>query len=276
MENVFNILKLIWDFVINSQWIASIFGGFVAFILTYFFYPYIKKRAETLAEQRAAKKKAYNEEKGKNAATKEDIEEITRKIEEVKTEISFANQRKHERIVEQEKCLIDIAYYSNLICNMSSRLTVNLTYQSDRSKIDKFLEDLDSYESNLIYNRNRALISIDDVELNDAIDGLIKHMRDFTPELKSIAANAGQTIDSYVISNQILDKFMDKIAFTDEEKCTMIADTMDALKETNNLPDVMKKTIPYEKEFHNSYDQYLKILKDHFGLKLEKSFVSKG
>ena len=69
MENVFKILKLIWDFVINSQWIASIFGGVVAFLLTYFFYPYINRRAETLAEQRAAKKTTYNKEKGKSYST---------------------------------------------------------------------------------------------------------------------------------------------------------------------------------------------------------------
>ena len=38
------------------------------------------------------REKEYESEKGKNLATKEDIEEITEKIEQVKAEISFKNQ----------------------------------------------------------------------------------------------------------------------------------------------------------------------------------------
>ena len=262
MENKINLFEMIWNFIQNSKWIASAFGGVVAFLLTYFFYPYITKRAETLAEQRAAKKTAYNEEKGKNAATKEDIAEITRKIEDVKSEISFANQRKHERIVEQEKCLIDIAHYSNLIGNMSSRLSVYLTYQSDRSKIDKFLEDLDGYETNLIYNRNRALISIDDEELNDAIGVLIKNMVEFTAELKSIAANAGQIIDTCFMIDQV----KDTIKCSDDEKMEIISAIMG---EKDKLHDVMNMPIACKKEFEDSYAQYLKILKQHFCLELQ-------
>ncbi len=257
MENIFNILKLIWDFVINSQWIASIFGGFVAFLLTYFFYPYIKKRAETLAEQRAAKKTAYNEEKGKNAATKEDIEEITRKIEEVKTEISFANQRKHERIVEQEKCLLDIAHYSNLIGNMNSVLYSYLTYQSDRTKVDKFLEDLNGYQANLVYCRNRALISIDNEELKGAIEEIVKHMSDFSAELSAKAANAGQIIDICVRFENSMELF----PFSNEQK-------IDVMKEINKkkeeLRTIQDQPVDSKTDYLKAVSDYLIALKKHF------------
>lgn len=263
MENIFNILKLIWEFVINSQWIASIFGGFVAFLLTYFFYPYIKKRAETLAEQRAAKKTAYNEEKGKNAATKEDIEEITRKIEEVKTEISFANQRKHERIVEQEKCLVDISYYANLIGNMGLRLNYYLTYQSDRTKIDKYLEDLENYSTNLIYNRNKAKISIDDAELIKVIDDLVVSMTDYTSELSARAANAGQIIDA---CNEI-EKAKDYLAdITDEDKMKA---TEFILEQKDELQRLMNVPVIHRNEFKNACEAYLRALKKHFCFELQ-------
>ncbi len=45
--------------------------------------------------------------KGKNLATKKDIEEITKKIETVKNEISFHSQRKHEYIKEKKKAALD-------------------------------------------------------------------------------------------------------------------------------------------------------------------------
>lgn len=257
MENVFNILKLIWDFVINSQWIASIFGGFVAFILTYFFYPYIKKRAETLAEQRAAKKTAYNEEKGKNAATKEDIEEITKKIEDVKAEISFANQRKHERIVAQENCLLDIAYYSHLIGNMGSMLYSYLTYQSDRTKVDKFLEDLNDYQAKLVYCRSRAFVSLDNDELKDAINGIVKHMVKYLAELSSKSANAGQIIDICARFENSMKIF----PFSDEQK-------VDVMKEINKkkdeLREIQDKPINSKTDYLNAVSDYLRVLKKHF------------
>ena len=45
--------------------------------------------------------------KGKNLATKKDIEEITKKIETVKNEISFHSQRKLEYIKEKKKAALD-------------------------------------------------------------------------------------------------------------------------------------------------------------------------
>lgn len=256
MENIFKILELIWEFIINSQWIASVFGGIVAFLLTYFFYPYITKRAETLAEQRAAKKKAYNEEKGKNAATKEDIEIITKKIEEIKSEISFANQRKYERIVEQEKCLIDIAHYSNLIGNMKSRLYVCLTYQSDRIKIDKFMEDLNNYQTNLVYNRNRAMISNIDDELKDTIEILLKNMSQYTAELFAKAANAGQIID---ICERI-EKSMNDFSFSTEQRITLMKNINDKKDELREIQD---QPINSLNDYIKAVSDYLKALKKY-------------
>lgn len=51
--------------------------------------------------------KSYIAEKGKNLATKKDIEEITNKIETVKNEISFHSLRKHEYINDRKKSAID-------------------------------------------------------------------------------------------------------------------------------------------------------------------------
>lgn len=57
-----------------------------------------------------SRKKAYNEEKGKNLATKEDIDEITEIIESVKNEISFESQRKHTFVEQRTNRHIEILH----------------------------------------------------------------------------------------------------------------------------------------------------------------------
>ena len=61
-----------------------------------------KRKGENAADIDDNREKFYEAEKGKNLATKEDIEEITKSIEQIKNEISYENLRKHNAI--QERC----------------------------------------------------------------------------------------------------------------------------------------------------------------------------
>ena len=63
----------------------------------------IKRSAENAEDILQNREKEYEAEKGRNLATKEDIAEITQKIEQVKSEVSFVNQWKHEHIFQREK-----------------------------------------------------------------------------------------------------------------------------------------------------------------------------
>lgn len=239
------------------QWLLPILGGVIATLLTYFAYPYMRKRAEDIAARKSAKDMEYQREKGKNAATKEDIKEITEKIEEVKSEISFANQRKYEKIVELEKCLLDIAYYSNLIGNMGSMLYAYHTNQSDRTKVDKFLEDLNGYQANLIYCKCRATISIEDEDMKNTIEILIKHMSAYSAELSAKAANAGQIMDTC----ERCEKNMDLFSFSDDQKIEMmnfISEKKDELREIQDEP-IKSKT-----DYLNAVSAYLKALRKHY------------
>lgn len=62
---------------------------FICFLLNF-----TRKVSENNADILQNQKKYYESEKGKNLATKEDIEEITRKVEEVKTEVSLSIKAK--------------------------------------------------------------------------------------------------------------------------------------------------------------------------------------
>lgn len=67
--------------------------------------------------------KTYSQEKGKNPATKEDIEEITQKVETVKTDIALLGQKKISYHAERYAALIEChnKYYSwiNTVLNIS-------------------------------------------------------------------------------------------------------------------------------------------------------------
>jgi flagellar basal body-associated protein FliL len=54
--------------------------------------------------------KSYFQEKGKNLATKEDIEEITKKVESIKTGLQFSLEAKLSWRAEEHDALVD--YYS--------------------------------------------------------------------------------------------------------------------------------------------------------------------
>ena len=262
MEILSNFIKMIGGFIEQNQWVTFLFGGIVGFMLNYFLQPYVKKSAENIADIQFTKLEAYLEEKGKNNATKEDIKDITKEIETVKSEISFANQRKQERIHDREKCLIDIAYYASLIGNMDFRLKTYLTYQLDRNKIDKFLEDLEGYSANLIYNRNCSKISIKDDELTNSIDELINAMRQYIIALAAKAANAGLIIDTCVD----MEKSKETFNYSNAEKIKLYETIIQKKEE---LHDMMKEPINYKKEFQEAFGLYLKILKKYFYFELQ-------
>lgn len=62
-----------------------------------------RRKGENAADFDDNREKYYEAEKCKNLATKEDIEQITKSIENIKNEISYENLRKHNAIQEREK-----------------------------------------------------------------------------------------------------------------------------------------------------------------------------
>ena len=65
-----------------------------------------RKVAENNADILQNREKEYEKEKGKNLATKEDIEEITRKMEDVKSFVSLSNQRSQRSLLSRRGYLL--------------------------------------------------------------------------------------------------------------------------------------------------------------------------
>lgn len=83
---------------------------------------FLKRHMQRMADLFTERALAYEAEKGKNYATKEDIEGITKQIETVKNEISFTTQRKKDYIVERKRHLFNLLYYAEKISNGQNSL----------------------------------------------------------------------------------------------------------------------------------------------------------
>lgn len=118
----------------------------VGMLLDHFLPSYFKRKGENKADKEDATDLAYLEEKGKNLATKEDIAELTKTIESVKQEVSFANQRQHNIIETRNKCLFELLECAASIENNKGLL---LIYSKNISMRDSIVE--------LLHNTNKAI-----------------------------------------------------------------------------------------------------------------------
>ena len=69
---------------------------------------YAAKKGENRANAEDGRKITYEEEKGRNLATKEDIDVIIKELEKVKAEVSLAEQRKHNLIEKRNENLLGV------------------------------------------------------------------------------------------------------------------------------------------------------------------------
>ena len=107
-------------------------------IVIVLFFFYAKKRIE----QGLKRETSYESEKGKNIATKEDIEAITEKIETVKNEISYEKHRNHEFVKEREKRLLNIFFYAEAVANAVNRLYVYGHNTNDTKRVHELIDDI--------------------------------------------------------------------------------------------------------------------------------------
>lgn len=99
---------------------------------------YLTNKAQNRAAKEDAGKISYEQEHGRNLATKDDIDSVIKELEKVKSEVSLAEQRKHNLIEKRNESLLGIveaaermrimkvqiaSYISNLDAKNLSRLT---------------------------------------------------------------------------------------------------------------------------------------------------------
>ena len=80
------------------------------------------KKAQNYADKEDARRISYEQERGRNLATKDDIDTVIKELEKVKSEISLIEQRKHNLIEKRNENLLGIVEAAERIMIMKIRL----------------------------------------------------------------------------------------------------------------------------------------------------------
>lgn len=155
---------------------------------------YAKKKIE----QGLKRETSYESEKGKNIATKEDIEAITEKIETVKNEISYEKQRNHDFVKEREKRLLNILFYAEAVANAVNRLYVYGHNTNDTKRVHDLIDDI---AKNALLIRHTSAVCIaaysDIMKDNNSMTKLVDDIQLLCAELQTKANNVANNITMF-------------------------------------------------------------------------------
>lgn len=143
------------------------------------------------------REKEYEAEKGKNLATKEDIEDITKKVEEVKTAVSFSKRKKYEQLAEQEKNLVNILYEATIIFQSSNKLILYLYDTSTREKCDTLVESVNDALTRFYHLCNLTIVSISVEEFERVIGNLTNAVTNLGRNVSIVATDAANLVEQF-------------------------------------------------------------------------------
>lgn len=84
---------------------------------------YLTKKVQNRADKEDAGKISYEQEHGRNLATKDDIDSVIKELEKVKSEVSLAEQRKHNLIEKRNESLLGVIESAERIRLMKVQLS---------------------------------------------------------------------------------------------------------------------------------------------------------
>lgn len=153
------------------------------------------------------REKEYESEKGRNLATKEDIEEITEKIEQVKAEISFKNQWEHDHIQKREERLIHILHLVNKIMMAQNRIIIKSRNAFNVNALFELIDEIDSYAVELSDVGNMLLVDYHQFKDITPATHLVDIAAKYAAELGCLANNVANSLQgSAFFKNRALEK----------------------------------------------------------------------
>ena len=96
--------------------------GIIVVFFLQLYLAYLAKKAQNYADKEDARRISYEQERGRNLATKDDIDTVIKELEKVKSEISLIEQRKHILIEKRNENLFGIVEAAERIMIMKIRL----------------------------------------------------------------------------------------------------------------------------------------------------------
>ena len=167
---------------------------------------YYQRTVRNWADIDSARDLNYEAEKGKNLATKEDLAEITRQIEKVKSEISFESQRKKDYIEERKKHLVNILYYAEKLQNAHNRLMLYGRNVDMQGNLYKLIDDVNEYLTEMMQEGNMILAEYFGLEDLNVMSTLIDDASILVGEITIAAHNAAISMNTYKIAKEESEK----------------------------------------------------------------------
>ena len=133
-----------------------------------------------------ARNKSYESEKGKNLATKEDIEEITKKIELVKNEIGFEKQRENEYLKERKETFLNFLNEISIFSIHKNRLEIYLYNYGVTNDILRFQEEFIKDFKELCQTYTLLQVYFTDKDSTDEISNIYYTSMDYINKLYSM------------------------------------------------------------------------------------------
>lgn len=227
-------------------------------LLCIYFVTKVKKSAENSANILQNRKIEYESEKGKNLATKEDIEEITKKVEEVKSVVSLSAQKRYEHLNEQERILVDILNVATLIAQSQNKLLLYLYDTSSRERHDLLIETINDNLSRFYYLCNLAVITVEVEDVEKIIKELSARVAFLAAQVCVTATNAANLISQY---NAQLDYALNKVN-VESGQGTFLAVALETKQQIEEMRD---KPIAGKEELGKAIDNYKVWLKRLYG-----------
>lgn len=217
-----------------------------------------KKIAENNADILQNREKEYEAEKGRNLATKEDIEEITRKMEDVKSVVSLSNQKQSDKLSEQERILVDILAEANSITTSWNKYYLYLFDTSTRRKFDDLVEMVTDRMTKFDHLCNLAKIKVDAESLNTQLEELGRAITLIGIEITTNSTNAASLIDEHL---KMYDYAMTSTS-SDEEKVKWMQMSLESKRKIESMRNDPSQ---YKEEMGNAINAYREWLRGLYG-----------
>lgn len=217
-----------------------------------------KRQAENNADILQNRDKEYEAEKGRNLATKEDIAEITKKVEEVKVEVSLAQQQKYDALIEQKQLLVDILNDVTKITQAHNKLLLYLYDTSSRKRFDSMVEFVSDTLTYFYHACNLAKVTVPLVDIDQRIENLSVITTLYASHISVTATNAASLVEQF---NNQMDYAMNH-AGAEQSKATWMATS---LRTKQQIEDMRNKANPYTDEIQTEVEKYCSWLKQLYG-----------
>ena len=216
---------------------------------------FLERHTKRMADLFTERHLAYEAEKGKNYATKEDIEGITKQIETVKNEVSFATQRKKDYIVERKRHLFNLLYYAEKISNGQNSLQLYARSPSEYKALYSLIDRTNDTILEMTHEFHILFAEYEGFEKEKIISNLVDNCSLLVVEIVTVAHNAAIAIKQ------------SQNCFEEAEKNPMVGEhyMQQALELKSKAISLVKEPLTHKEPVADAINEYVVWLKDLFG-----------